>query len=694
MKFQSVYPLLYYGKIKLFCTTLRQIQQGVYMPVELFFACCDVVHPLHKLVGPIMHIISMKFQSVYPLLYYGKIKLFCTGFRQIWQGVYKPVELFFACCDVVHPLHNLVGPIMHIISMKFQSVYPLLYYGKIKLFCTTFRQIQQGVYMPVELFFACCDVVHPLHKLVGPIMHIISMKFQSVYPLLYYGKIKLFCTGFRQIWQGVYKPVEWFFACCDVVHPLHNLVGPIMHTISMKFQSVYPLLYYGKIKLFCTGLRQIWQCVYKPVEWFFPCCDVVHPLHKLVGPIMHIISMKFQSLPSFVYGKIKLFCTGFRQIWQGVYKPVEWFFACCDVVHPLHKLVGPIMHIISMKFQSVYPLLYYGKIKLFCTGFRQVWQGIYKPVERFFACCDVVHPLHRLVGLIMHIISMKFQSVYPLLYYGKIKLFSTGFRQIWQGVYKPVEWCFACCDAVHPLHKLVGPIMHIISMKFQSVYPLLCNGKIKLFCTGFWQIWQGVYKPVEWFFACCDVVHHQHNLVGPIMHTISMKFQSVYPLLYYGKIKLFCTGLRQIQQGVYMPVELFFACFDVVHPLHKLVGPIMHIISMKFQSVYPLLYYGKIKLFCTTLWQIQKGVYMPVELFFACCDVVHPFNKLVGPIMHIISMKFQSVYPLLYYGKIKHFCTGLRQVQQGFYMPVELFFACCDVVHPLHKLVGPIMHII
>ena len=532
----------------------------------------------------------MKFQSVYPVLYYGKIKLFCTGFRQIWQGVYKPVEWFFACCDVVHPLHNLVGPIMHIISMKFQSVYPLLYYGKIKLFCTALRQIWQGDYKPVECFFACCDVVHPLHNLVGPIMHIISMKFQSVYLLLYYGKIKLFCTGLRQIQQGVYKPVELFFACCDVVHPLHKLVGPIIHIISMKFQSVYPLLYYGKIKLFCTGLRQIQQGVYMPVELFFACCDVVHPLHKLVEPIMHIISMKFQSVyPPLYYGKSKLFCTTLQQIQQGVYKPVELFFACCDVVHPLHKLVGHIMHIISMKFQSVYPLLYYGKIKLFCTTLQQIQQGVYKPVELFFACCDVVHPLHKLVGPIMHIISMKFQSVYLLLYYGKIKLFCTTLRQIQQGVYKPVELFFACCDVVHPLHKLVGPIFHIISMKFQSVYPLLYYGKIKLFCTGFRQIWQGVYKPVEWFFASCDVVHTLYNLVELIMHIISMKFQSVYLLLYYGKIKLFCTGLRQIQQGVYMPVELFCACCDVVHPLHKLVWPIMHIISMKFQSVYPQL---------------------------------------------------------------------------------------------------------
>ena len=204
-----------------------------------------------------MHIISIKFQSFYPLLYKVKPKLFYTTLRQIQQGVYKPVELFFACCDVVHPLHKLLEPIMHIISMKFQSVYPLLYYGKRKLFCTTLRQIQQGVYKPVELFFTCCDVVHPLNKLLEPIMHIISMKFQTVYPLLYYVKPKLFCRTLRQIQQGVYKPVKLFFACCVVVHPLHKLLEQTMHIISMKFQSVYPLLYYVKTQLFCTGLLQI-----------------------------------------------------------------------------------------------------------------------------------------------------------------------------------------------------------------------------------------------------------------------------------------------------------------------------------------------------------------------------------------------------------------------------------------------------
>ena len=528
--------------------------------------------------------------------------------------------------------------------MKFQSVYPLLYYVKLKHFCTTLHQIQQGVYKPVELFFACCDVVHPLHKLLEPTMHIISMKFQSVYPLLYYGKTQLFCTGLRQIQQGVYKPVELFFACCDVVHPLHKLLEPITNIISMKFQSVYQLLYYIKLKLFCTGLRQIQQGVYKPVVLFFACCDVVHPLHKLLEPIMHIISMKFQSVyPLLYYGKTQLFCTGLRQNQQGVHKPVELFFTCCDVVLPLHKLLEPIMHIISMKFQSVYPLLYYGKTQLSCTGLRKFQKGVYRPVELFFTCCDVVLPLHKLVEPIMHIISMKFQSVYPLLYYVKRKLFCTTLRQIQQGVYKPVELFCACCDVVHPLHKLLEPIMHIISMKFQSIYPLLYYGKTQIFCTGLWQIQQGVNKPVELFFACCDVVHPLHKLLKPIMHIISMKFQSVYPFLFYVKLKLFCTTLRQIQQGIYKPVELVFACCDVVHSLHKLLEPIMHIISMKFQSVYPLLYYVKPKLYCTTLRQIQQGVYKPVELFFAYCDVVHPLHKLLEPTMHIISMKFQCL---------------------------------------------------
>ena len=87
---------------------------------------------------------------------------------------------------------------MHIISIQFQSVYPLLYYAKLKLFCTVFWQTEQNVYKHVELFFAGCDVVHALHKFLEPIMHIISMKFQSVYPLLYYAKLKLFCTAFWQ----------------------------------------------------------------------------------------------------------------------------------------------------------------------------------------------------------------------------------------------------------------------------------------------------------------------------------------------------------------------------------------------------------------------------------------------------------------------------------------------------------------
>ena len=138
------------------------------------------MHPSHKFLEPIGLIISIKFQSVYPPLFYAKLKLFFTGLGQIQQGVYHHVELFFARCDVVHPLHNILEPIRHIISIKFQSVYPPLYNAKLKLFCTGIRQTQQGVYNHVELFFTCCDVVHPLHKFLESIMCIISLKFQSV----------------------------------------------------------------------------------------------------------------------------------------------------------------------------------------------------------------------------------------------------------------------------------------------------------------------------------------------------------------------------------------------------------------------------------------------------------------------------------------------------------------------------------
>ena len=252
------------------------------------------MNPLHNFLEPIRHIISIKFQSVYPLWYYAKLKLFCTGLRQTQQGVYNHEELFFACCDVVHPLHNFLEPIRHIISIKFQSVYPLLYYAKLKHFCTGLRQTQQGVYNNVDLFFACCDVVHSLHNFLEPIRRIISIKFQSVYPLWYYAKLKLFCTGLRKTQQGVCNHVELFFACCDVVHPLHKFLEPIRHIISIKFQSVYPLLYYAKLKRFCTGLRQTQQGVYNHVELFFASCDVVHPLHNFLEPIRHIISINFK----------------------------------------------------------------------------------------------------------------------------------------------------------------------------------------------------------------------------------------------------------------------------------------------------------------------------------------------------------------------------------------------------------------
>ena len=103
--------------------------------------------------------------------------------------------------------------------------------------------------MHVELFFASCDVVHLLNNFLEPIMHIISMKFQSVYPLLYYEKLHRFTANITRCLQAC----RVVFFCCDVVHPLHNFLDPIMHIISLIFQSVYPLLYYEKLKLFCTG---------------------------------------------------------------------------------------------------------------------------------------------------------------------------------------------------------------------------------------------------------------------------------------------------------------------------------------------------------------------------------------------------------------------------------------------------------
>ena len=98
------------------------------------------------------------------------------------------------------------------------------------------------------------------------------------------------------------------FACCGVLHPLHNFLDTIMHIISLKFQSVYPLLYYAKFNLFCTGLQQTYQGVYKHVELFFACCGVVHPLHNFLKPIM---SLKFQCLPTFVLRKIQPFLRRF-----------------------------------------------------------------------------------------------------------------------------------------------------------------------------------------------------------------------------------------------------------------------------------------------------------------------------------------------------------------------------------------------
>ena len=64
------------------------------------------------------------------------------------------------------------------------------------------------------------------------------------------GKLNFSAQVFGKFGKVVTSLLSGFLLVCDVVHPLHNLVGPIMHIISMKFQSFYPLLYFGKIKIF------------------------------------------------------------------------------------------------------------------------------------------------------------------------------------------------------------------------------------------------------------------------------------------------------------------------------------------------------------------------------------------------------------------------------------------------------------
>ena len=75
-----------------------------------------------------------------------------------------------------------------------------------------------------------------------------------------------------------------------------------------------------------------------------------------------------KGLPTFVLRKTQTFLNRFTANITSCFQACR---ACCDVVHSLHNFLEPIMHIISVKFQSVYPLLYYAKLKHFCTGLRQ-----------------------------------------------------------------------------------------------------------------------------------------------------------------------------------------------------------------------------------------------------------------------------------------------------------------------------------
>ena len=62
----------------------------------------------------------------------------------------------------------------------------------------------------------------------------------------------------------------------------------------------------------------------------------------------------------------------------------SWFFCCFDVVHPLHNFLQETIHIISVKSQSVYYLLYYTK---------QVCNKV-SMISRVFCYFNVVHSLN------------------------------------------------------------------------------------------------------------------------------------------------------------------------------------------------------------------------------------------------------------------------------------------------------------
>ena len=99
-----------------------------------------------------------------------------------------------------------------------------------------------------------------------------------------------------------------FFACCDVVHPLHNFLEPIMHIISMKFQSVYPLLYYAKVKHFCTGLQaNITKCLQacRVVFCLLWCCAPFAQLSRANNA--HNFNEISKCLPTFVLRESQTF---------------------------------------------------------------------------------------------------------------------------------------------------------------------------------------------------------------------------------------------------------------------------------------------------------------------------------------------------------------------------------------------------
>ena len=98
------------------------------------------------------------------------------------------------------------------------------------------------------------------------------------------------------------KHVELFFACCNVVHPLHNFRANNALTFN-EISKCLPTFVLRKTQTFLHRFTaNITRCLQASSTLFFGCFDVVHPLHNFLEPITTILE-SFNSKKHSNYGK-------------------------------------------------------------------------------------------------------------------------------------------------------------------------------------------------------------------------------------------------------------------------------------------------------------------------------------------------------------------------------------------------------